>query len=89
LFIFILASLILVDVVIVPDVPFVRPTCGFLFLTTIPGLLFIYTLRLSKIDPLKTAVMAVGLSLLFLMLAGLFFNEASLCGFVVGLSRSE
>jgi uncharacterized membrane protein len=74
-FIFILASLILVDVVIVLDIPFVRPICGFLFFTTIPGLLIIYALRLGKIGTLKTGVMAVGLSLLFLIFAGLFFNE--------------
>jgi uncharacterized membrane protein len=74
-FIFILASLILVDVVIVLDVPFVRPICGFLFFTTIPGLMIIYALRLTNIGPLKTGVMAVGLSVLFLIFAGLFFNE--------------
>ena len=74
-FVFILASLIIVDVVIVLDIPFVRPICGFLFFTTIPGLLIIYALRLTKIGPLKTGVMAVGLSLLFLIFAGLFFNE--------------
>jgi uncharacterized membrane protein len=73
-FIFILASLILVDVVIVLDIPFVRPICGFLFFTTIPGLLIIYVLRLGKIGTLKTGVMAVGLSLLFLIFAGMFFN---------------
>jgi uncharacterized membrane protein len=73
-FIFILASLILVDVVIVLDIPFVRPICGFLFFTTIPGLLTIYALRLTKIGPLKTGVMAVGLSLIFLIFAGMFFN---------------
>ena len=75
-FVLILASLILVDVVIVLDIPFVRPICGFLFFTTIPGLLIIYVLRLGKIGTLKTGVMAVGLSLLFLIFAGLFFNEA-------------
>ncbi len=74
-FIFILASLILVDVVIVLDIPFVRPICGFLFFATIPGLLIINALRLGNIGTLKTAVMAVGLSLLFLIFAGLFFNE--------------
>ncbi len=63
------------DVVIVLDIPFVRPICGFLFFTTIPGLLIIYALRLTKIGPLKTGVIAVGLSLLFLIFAGLFFNE--------------
>jgi uncharacterized membrane protein len=73
-FIFIFASLILVDVVIVLDIPFVRPICGFLFFTTIPGLIIIYALRLGKIGPLKTGVMAVGLSLLFLIFGGLFFN---------------
>jgi uncharacterized membrane protein len=74
-FVLILASLILVDIVIVLDIPFVRPICGFLFFTTIPGLMIIYALRLTKIGPLQTGVMAVGLSLLFLIFAGLFFNE--------------
>ena len=74
-FILILASLILVDVVIVLDIPFVRPICGFLFFTTIPGLLIIYAMRPRKIGLLKTGVMAVGLSLLFLIFAGLFFNN--------------
>jgi len=74
-FFLILASLVLVDVVIVLDIPFVRPICGFLFFTIVPGLLIIYTLRLSKIDAVKIGVMAVGLSLLFLIFAALFFNE--------------
>ena len=74
-FIFIIASLILVDVVIVLDIPFVRPICGFLFFTIIPGLTIIYALKLTKIGLLKTGIMAVGLSLLFLIFAGIFFNE--------------
>jgi uncharacterized membrane protein len=74
-FIFLLASLILVDVIIVLDIPFIRPICGFLFFTTIPGLMIIYALRLTKMGPLKTSVIAVGLSLLFLIFAGLFFND--------------
>jgi uncharacterized membrane protein len=73
-FILILALLILVDIFIALDIPFLRPICGFLFFTTIPGLLILYTLKLPKIGYLKTGVLAVGLSLLFLILVGLLFN---------------
>jgi hypothetical protein len=50
-----LASVIPVGVVIVL-VPFVRPTCGFLFFTTIPELMVIYALRATKTGPLKTVL---------------------------------
>lgn len=57
------------------DIPFVRHTCGFLFFTTIPGLMVIYALRVTKTGPLKTGVMAVDLRPLVLIFAGLFFNR--------------
>ena len=73
-FAFLVITLFLVDIVILLDIPFMRPVFAFLYFTTIPGLIILYILRLNEIDVPKKFVLSVGLSVSFLIFAGLFIN---------------
>ena len=60
------------------DVQFLclRPICSFIFLMTIPGLLIVLMLRIRKINFWEYLVYIIGLSITFLMFAGLLINWA-------------
>ena len=73
-FAFLVITLFLVDIVILLDIPFMRPVFAFLYFTTIPGLLILYILRLNKLDIVKKFVLSIGLSISFLIFAGLLIN---------------
>ncbi|KAF5431953.1 putative membrane protein, partial [Candidatus Methanophagaceae archaeon] len=77
-FAFILAMLILTDLTILLDIPFLRQILGFLFLTILPGLVIIQILRLDKLGSTEKFVLSVGLSISFLMLFGLLVNNLAL-----------
>lgn len=67
------------------DVPVARQAIGFLYLTFIPGIVILKLLKLDKqLDGLETILFSVGLSVAFLMLAGLLVNEF---GFLLGISE--
>lgn len=70
----IIALLLVVDAAVLVDIPVLRPVLGFLFFTTIPGLLVLYNLKLNEIDFLKKLLLSVGLSLSFLIFVGLLVN---------------
>lgn len=70
-----LLLLILTNIVILLNVHLLRQILGFLCFTIIPGLLIVHILRLNKIEFLKKFVLSVGLSVAFLMLAGLLVNS--------------
>jgi len=57
------------------DVPVARQVIGFIYFTFVPGFVAIKLLKLDKLDVLETVLLSVGLSVAFLMLAGLFINE--------------
>jgi uncharacterized membrane protein len=57
------------------DVPVARQVIGFLYFTFIPGIVIIKLLKLNEIEWLETLLFSVGLSVAFLMLAGLLINE--------------
>jgi uncharacterized membrane protein len=63
--------------------PFVRLVVGIVYLTIVPGLIFIKLLKLDELGTLETIVFAVGFSIAFLMLAGLVINQF---GYAAGLS---
>jgi len=73
-FTFLVITLFLVDIVILLDIPFLRSVFAFLYFTTIPGLLILYILRLNKLDIVKKFVLSIGLSISFLIFAGLLIN---------------
>ena len=77
-FAFILAMLVLTDIAILLDIPFLRQILGFLFLTILPGLLIIQILKLDILSSTEKFVLSVGLSVSFLMLFGLLENTLSL-----------
>ena len=67
--------LITTDLAILLDIPFLRQNVGFLFLTILPGLLILQTLKLNKIDFLERIILAWRVSISFLMFFGLFINN--------------
>jgi len=70
-----MAIIALTDFVILLNVPFLRQALGFLCFTIIPGLLILHILKLNKIEFLKKFVLSIGLSVAFLMFAGLLVNS--------------
>ena len=78
LFLLISVFLIVTDIAILLGTPFLRQILGFLFLTILPGLLILQILKLNKIGSTEKFVLAVGLSISFLMFFGLLINNLSL-----------
>jgi len=70
--------ILLTDIVILLNIPFLRQTVSFLFLTLLPGLLILQTLKLNKLDFTEKFVLSVGLSISFMMFFGLLINNLSL-----------
>ena len=66
------------------DVPVAKQVIGFLYLTFIPGIVILKLLKLDELDGLETVLFSIGLSVAFLMLAGLLVNEF---GFLLGISE--
>ena len=77
-FTFIISILLITDLAILLNIPFLRQIFGFLFLTILPGLLILQILKLNKIDLTEKFVLSVGLSISFLMFFGLLLNNSSL-----------
>ena len=77
-FAFIISILLLLDLTILLDTPFLRQILGFLFLTILPGLLILQILKLDKLGFTEKFVLSVGLSISFLMFFGLLLNNLSL-----------
>ena len=77
-FAFIITLLLLTDLTIILNIPFLRQILGFLFLTILPGLLILQILKLNKIEFLEKFILMWGLSISFLMLFGLLINNLSL-----------
>lgn len=73
-FLSILIFLFSTDLVILSNIPLLRLVLGFAFFTIIPGLLILLILKLNKLDLAETIILSVGLSISFLMFAGLLIN---------------
>ena len=58
------------------DVPGIRQVTGFIFLTFVPGVLLLRSLRIHNINPIEAASYTVGLSLALLMFTGFVINLA-------------
>lgn len=74
-FVFIIVILLLTDIVILLDIPFLRQILGFLFLTFFSGLLILQILNLNKIGYTEKFILSIGLSISFLILFGLLINN--------------
>ena len=73
-FMFVISILLLTDLAILLNILFLRQIIGFVFLTILPGLLIIQTLKLDKLCTIETLLYSVGLSIAFVMFLGLFMN---------------
>lgn len=71
---FTLLFLVATDLSIFLDIPVYRQFLGFVFFTSVPGLLILHILKLSKLGLTEKIVLSVGLSISFLMFAGLAIN---------------
>jgi len=74
-FLSVLIMLILTDLTIFFNVPFLREAFTFLFFTVVPGILILQILKLNKISFLKKMLLWVGLSVGLMILIGLFLNS--------------
>ena len=74
----IITAILLADLTIILDIPFLRQILGFLFLAFLPGLLILQILKLNKIGFLEKFVLSWGLSISFLMFFGLLINNSLL-----------
>ena len=70
-----ISILFLTDLVILLNIPFLRQILGFLVFTIVPGLLILHILKPNKIEFIKKFVLSVGLSVAFLIFAGLLVNS--------------
>ena len=75
---------ILLYVTVLLDVPPIRQIVGFLYLALIPGLVILRLLGLKNLHLSETVLLAAGLSIAFLMFAGLCINHL---GLIAGQSR--
>jgi len=66
------------------DIPIARQILGFFYFTFLPGFIILKLLKLNELDKLETVLFSVGLSIAFLMIAGLLINEFS---FIFGVSQ--
>ena len=74
----VISIIILTDLAILLNIPFMRQIIGFFFLTIVPGLLIIQILKLNKTEFVEKFVLLVGLSISFLMFFGLLLNNSLL-----------
>jgi len=77
-FVFAISILLLTDLAILLNIPFLRQILGFLFFTLLPGVLILQILKLNKINFLEKFILAWGLSIAFLMFFGLLINNSVL-----------
>ena len=77
-FVFLISILLLTDLAILLNIPFLQQIFGFLFLMILPGVLILEILKLNKIGSTEKFVLSVGLSVSFLMFFGLLVNNLSL-----------
>ena len=73
-FIFLTSVLLLSDLAIFLNIPFLRQFLVFFFLILLPGLLILQIFKLDKLNTIETILYSVGLSIAFLMFIGLFMN---------------
>ena len=60
------------------DIPVARQVIGFLYLTFIPGFVILKLFKEDKLGLTETVLFSVGLSVAFMLLAGLLVNEVGL-----------
>lgn len=84
LLLLVLFSMFIFCLVIFLDIPIARQIIGFFYLTFIPGFIFLKMLKSDKFSGVEMVLFSVGLSVAFLMIAGLCMNELA---FIFGFSQ--
>ena len=74
-FLVVLLFHILLYIVIILDIPILRQIVAFCYLTFVPGFLILKLLKPTRTMLVEKLLLTVGLSLAFLMFAGLLINE--------------
>lgn len=69
-----LSFLLITDIMVVLNIPYLREITVFLTLTIIPGLLIVHIMRLNQLEFIKKLVLSVGLSISFIIFSGLALN---------------
>jgi len=72
----ILLLVLITDLVILLNIPFLRQITGFLFLTLLPGLLILHILKLNKLGFVEKCILSWGVSISFLLFFGLLINSS-------------
>lgn len=65
------------NISILLDIPILRQVSGFIFLTFVPGFLFLSMLKLNRLGTAEKLILSVGLSIAFTMLFGWAFNDSA------------
>ena len=71
----IITIILLTDITILLNIPFLRQIFGFLCFTILPGALILVILKLNNIEILEKVVLSVGLSISFLTFFGLIIDK--------------
>jgi len=66
---------IFTNIFVIYDIPYARQIFGFIYLTFIPGLVFLLVFKLWHGDYLETLLMSIGLDIALLLFIGLLVNE--------------
>lgn len=84
---FTLIAILVTNLAVFLDMPFMRLVSGFIFLAILPGSLIVWLLKLNRMEPAEKAALVVGLSVTFLLFFGLSLNNLLLAvGFETPLS---
>lgn len=67
-------ALLLIDLVILLNIPYLREFFSFIFFTFVPGILVLHIFRLDKIEFTKKIALSMGVSVSILIFAGLLLN---------------
>jgi uncharacterized membrane protein len=67
--------LFITDAIILLDIPFLREVASFIYFTTVPGILILHILKLNRMEFLKKVALSIGLSISFIIFAGLLLNS--------------
>lgn len=74
----ILILLLVTDIAVILDIPVIRQITGFIFLVAVPGIFILHFFQIHDLDRVSWFVYVVGLSIVFLLIAGLLYNNALL-----------
>ncbi|MFC1906257.1 hypothetical protein ACFLV9_00205 [Chloroflexota bacterium] len=86
----VIAGIIFTSLVVLFNIPFLRQSLGFLYLTFLPGILILLALKLGNLGLSEKFLYSVGLSIVFVMFSGAAISQlGSMMGYDSPLSASS